>query len=62
MERLTEDLLERLLACESPQEYLDQDQTIERELSDYLSELLKMRKTILQLEKPNVILHFDSVD
>ena len=43
MERLIEDLLERLLACESPQEYLDQDQTIERELSDYLSELLKKR-------------------
>lgn len=43
MERLTEDLLARLLASESPQDYLDQEETIERTLSDYLYDLLDER-------------------
>lgn len=43
MERLTEDLLARLLASNSPQAYLDQDEIIDRQLSDYLADLLKDR-------------------
>lgn len=43
MERLTEDLLARLLASDSPQAYLDQDEIIDRLLSDYLADLLKDR-------------------
>ena len=39
-ELLTEDLLARLLAVANPQEYLDQGVTIDRQLSDYLKELL----------------------
>lgn len=39
-ERLTEDLLARLLQSGSPEEYLDQGETIDRELSDYLYSLL----------------------
>lgn len=39
-ERLTEELLERLLASVTPEAYLDQGLTIDRELSDYLHELL----------------------
>lgn len=39
-ERLTEDLLTRLLAAASPQAYLDEGATIDRKLSDYLNELL----------------------
>ena len=39
-ERLTEELLERLLAAQTPEVYLDQGLTIDRELSDYLHELL----------------------
>ena len=39
-ERLTEELLERLLAAQSPEAYLDQDLTLERELPDYLRGLL----------------------
>ena len=39
-ERLTEELLERLLAAQTPEAYLDQDLTIDRELPDYLHELL----------------------
>lgn len=42
-ERLTEDLLARLLASETPQEYLDQGETIDRELADYLNDLLHER-------------------
>lgn len=42
-ERLTEELLERLLAAQSPEAYLDQDLTIDRELPDYLHELLARR-------------------
>lgn len=43
MERLTEDLLARLLASESPQDYLDQELTIDRELAAYLGDLLNNR-------------------
>ena len=39
-ERLTEELLERLLAAETPEAYLDEGLTIDRELPDYLHELL----------------------
>ena len=39
-ERLTEELLERLFAAQTPEVYLDQGLTIDRELSDYLHELL----------------------
>ncbi len=39
-EKLTEDLLARLLASTSPESYLDQGETIDRALPDYLRELL----------------------
>ncbi len=39
-ERLTEDLLARLLASPDPESYLEQGATIDRELPDYLNELL----------------------
>lgn len=39
-ERLTEELLERLLAAATPEAYLDEDLTVDRALSDYLHELL----------------------
>ena len=39
-ERLTEDLLARLRAAASPQEYLDEEVTLDRTLSAYLRELL----------------------
>lgn len=39
-ERLTEDLLARLLNSESPEDYLSQGETIDRELPDYLYALL----------------------
>lgn len=39
-ERLTEELLERLLSAERPEAYLDEGLTIERDLPDYLRELL----------------------
>lgn len=39
-ERLTEELLERLLASSSPEAYLDERLTIDRQLKDYLHELL----------------------
>lgn len=42
-ERLTEDLLTRLLESKSPEEYLEQGETIDRELPDYLYELLEAR-------------------
>lgn len=42
-ERLTEDLLERLLESKSPEDYLEQGETIDRELPDYLYELLEAR-------------------
>lgn len=42
-ERLTEDLLARLLASESPESYLAQGETIDRELPDYLHDLLISR-------------------
>lgn len=42
-ECLTEDLLARLLASESPEAYLDQGDTIDRSLPDYLGELLADR-------------------
>lgn len=42
-EKLTEDLLERLLAAASPEAYLDEGETIERKLKDYLFELLGAR-------------------
>lgn len=40
-ERLTEDLLVRLLESETPEAYLAQGETYDRELSDYLYELLR---------------------
>ena len=39
-ERLTEDLLARLLAAASPKAYLDEGTTFDRSLSNYLHELL----------------------
>lgn len=42
-ERLTEELLERLLASASPEAYLAQGGTVDRSLPDYLSYLLKRR-------------------
>ena len=42
-ERLTEELLERLLAAASPEAYLDEDLTVDRELPDYLHDLLVKR-------------------
>lgn len=38
-ERLTEELLERLLAAETPEAYLDEGGTVDRSLSDYLRQL-----------------------
>lgn len=38
-ERLTEDLLERLLAAETPEAYLDEGGTLDRQLPEYLDEL-----------------------
>lgn len=42
-ERLTEDLLKRLLEAETPEAYLDQGETLGRDLADYLRELLADR-------------------
>ena len=42
-EILTEDLLARLLTAEKPESYLDQGETIDRTLPDYLFELLEDR-------------------
>ena len=39
-EKLTEDLLKRLLDAQTPEEYLDQGETLDRQLSDYLHALL----------------------
>ena len=39
-ERLTEELLERLLASSTPEAYLDEGLTVDRELPDYLFQLL----------------------
>lgn len=38
-ERLTEELLQRLLAAETPEDYLDEEFTIDRTLSKYLEQL-----------------------
>lgn len=43
-ERLTEDLLARLRAAASPQEYLDEEVTLDRTLSTYLHELLNEKR------------------
>ena len=43
-ERLTEDLLARLLKAKRPEDYLDQGETLDRTLADYLNELLEARK------------------
>lgn len=42
-ERLTEDLLSRLLSVEKPEDYLVQDGIVDRSLSDYLYQLLEER-------------------
>ena len=42
-ERLTEDLLERLLAASRPEDYLSEGETIDRTLPDYLRQLLDSR-------------------
>lgn len=42
-EHLTADLLEQLCAAETPEAYLLQGETIDRELSDYLNELREDR-------------------
>lgn len=42
-ERLTEELLERLLASATPEAYLGEKLTVDRTLSDYLHELLEKR-------------------
>ncbi len=43
-ERLTEELLDRLLKASSPEAYLVQGGTVDRKLPDYLYELLSRRK------------------
>ena len=43
-EKLTEDLLKRLLGAKTPEEYLDQGETLDRELDGYLHQLLNERK------------------
>ena len=43
-EKLTEDLLKRLLGAKSPEEYLDQGETLDRELDGYLHQLLDERE------------------
>ena len=42
-ERLTEDLLARLLAADRPEAFLDQEHIVDRTLPDYLYELLNDR-------------------
>lgn len=42
-ERLTEDLLARLLAADRPEAFLDQEHIVDRTLPDYLYELLDDR-------------------
>lgn len=42
-ERLTEDLLKRLLAASSPEAYLEESLTMERTLAGYLHELLEAK-------------------
>ena len=42
-ERLTEDLLERLLAADAPEDYLACDLTIDRELAQYADQLRRER-------------------
>ena len=42
-EKLTEDLLARLLSASNPREYLDQGVTVDRTLAEYLHELLRER-------------------
>lgn len=42
-EKLTEDLLARLLSASNPREYLDQGVTVDRTLTEYLHELLRER-------------------
>lgn len=42
-ERITEELLERLLNASSPEAYLAQGDTVDRTLSDYLNQLLASR-------------------
>ena len=51
VERLTEDLLERLLTADSPEEYLDCDSLVDQELVDYLEQLRRERG----LKKADVI-------
>ena len=51
VERLTEDLLERLLTADSPEEYLDCDYLVDQELVDYLEQLRRERG----LKKADVI-------
>lgn len=38
-ERLTEDLLEQLLAADRPEDYLDHERLVSQELADYLEQL-----------------------
>lgn len=42
-ERLTEDLLKRLLAASSPEAYLEEGLTMERTFAGYLHELLEAK-------------------
>ena len=42
-ERMTEDLLAHLLACGTPEAYLAQEVIVDRNLSDYLNDLLEDR-------------------
>lgn len=42
-ERMTEDLLAHLLACDTPEAYLAQEVIVDRNLSDYLNDLLEDR-------------------
>ena len=42
-ERLTEDLLTRLIEASSPEAYLDLGETVDRTLADYLAQLLEDR-------------------
>lgn len=62
-ERLTEDLLARLLSADGIEEYLDQGDVIERRLPDYLFELLAergmKRADVVRLSGINVTVVYD---
>lgn len=62
-ERLTEDLLARLLSSEGIEDYLDQGEVVDRRLPDYLFELLAergmKRADVVRLSGINVTVVYD---